>query len=207
MVDEESEMDLRHASALLEGGETLRERLEPDPRILCGSWGLAWLVGYGALWISARAEGDATPSNGAFVVFVALLIAATVMTAVHTARRASGLRGASATTGAMYGWSWAATFSAVGLVVGSPSRFDLPREVYAAIANVIPPLLVGALYMAGAATYRNWSWFFLGAWIVVVAAFATMLAMPITYLAMAVAGGLVMLAVAGFAQLKRSQSW
>ena len=55
--------------------------------------------------------------------------------------------------------------------------------------------------MAGAATYRETSWFVLGAWISAVGAVATVIDMPTAYLVMALAGGGVMLGVAALAQI------
>ncbi len=201
MSQDDSPMNLEQAAHLLEGGGAVRLRLEPDRRILFGAWGIAWLVGYGALWWTAQATSDQTPTALAFALFAFLLVAASVVTAVHTSRRAAGVRGASAKTGEMYGWSWAVTFLAVSVVLGSLSRFDIPPQQFAVIANVIPALLVGALYMAGAATYRETSWFVLGAWISAVGAVATVIDMPTAYLVMALAGGGVMLGVAAWAQI------
>lgn len=50
----------------------VRDAVEPDPRILFGAWGGAWLVGYLALYASARPAPPHTPAGWSFVIFFAL---------------------------------------------------------------------------------------------------------------------------------------
>src|SRR5687768_11411532 len=37
--------------------EAARDATEPDGRVLFGAWGLAWLIGYLAMWSTARDTG------------------------------------------------------------------------------------------------------------------------------------------------------
>lgn len=196
-------LDLEQARLILGGASSVRDRLTPDPRVLYGVWGIAWLVGYLALWRTADPTGANPPAAWAFITFYALLALAVVVTIVHVTRRSRGLKGESATGGMMYGWSWAVAFTVVGLILGALGSLDLDPEVMGLVSNALPCLVVGTLYMAGGAMVRDWPWFILGAWIAVVAGVATVVGMPHTYLVMATAGGGGMLIGALGAHLAR----
>lgn len=188
------DFDATQARRLLDDAERVGERLGPDARILYGAWGLAWLAGYGTLWFTSRNGG--APPTWAFVVFAACLAAAGVVTAIHIARRTGGVRGASATTGTMYGLTWPVAFLATGIMLGALSRAGLTGEQMALVSNGFAVLVVGALYMAGGAMYRDRAWFVLGAWITLVVAVGTLLGVPALFLVMSLAGGGVMLVAA-----------
>lgn len=188
------DFDATEARRLLDDAEQVGKRLGPDARILYGAWGLAWLLGYGVLWLTSR-DGGAPPA-WAFIVFTALLGAAGVVTAVHIARRSGGVRGASATTGTMYGLAWPVAFLATGVMLAALSQAGLSGANMALVSNGFSVLVVGALYMAGAAMHRDWAWFVLGAWITLVAAVGPVLGVPALFLVMSLAGGGVMLVAA-----------
>ncbi|PWD50976.1 hypothetical protein C8046_10245 [Serinibacter arcticus] len=194
MTDSQSsELDLETARRILGEASSIGVRLAPDSRLLYGVWGLAWLIGYLALWTTATATTTATtpglPTPWAFALFYGLLAVAVVVTIVHVLRRSRGLRGDSATSGAMYGWAWAVSFTVVGVVIGAIGATDAAPSTMGLISNALPCIVVGVLYMAGGAMYRDWPWFVLGAWIAVVAGVASAVGMPRTYLVMAIAGG------------------
>ena len=100
-------LDLEQARLILGGAPEVRDRLATDPRVLMGVWGVAWLVGYLALWFTSRptstasaaASEFAAPAVWAFIVFYGLLVLAVVVTIIHVTRRGPGLKGASATSG------------------------------------------------------------------------------------------------------------
>lgn len=198
-----NDFDATQARRLLADAERIGERLGPDSRILYGAWGLAWLLGYGTLWFTSRAGG--APPTWAFVVFGAALGVAGVVTAVHIAQRTGGVRGASAVTGTMYGLTWPIAFAATGIMLGVLSQAGLTGEQMALVSNGFTVLVVGALYMAGGAMYRDRAWFALGVWITLVVAVGTLLGVPALFLVMSLAGGGVMLVVAivRHAQMRR----
>ena len=191
-------LDLEQARLILGGAPEVRDRLATDPRVLMGVWGVAWLVGYLALWFTSRptstasaaASEFAAPAVWAFIVFYGLLVLAVVVTIIHVTRRGRGLKGASATSGTMYGLIWPIAFTVVGMILGALGASELldPRAM-ALVANALPCVVVGTLYMAGGAMERDWAWFILGAWIAVIAGIGTMVGVPHTYLVMARAGG------------------
>ena len=190
----DNDFDAVQARRLLDDAARVGERLGPDPRILYGAWGLSWLLGYGTLWLTSRDGG--APPTWAFITFAATLAVAGVVTAVHIARRSGGLRGASAATGTMYGLAWPIAFMATGIMLGALSQAGLTGEQMALVSNGFTVLVVGALYMAGAAMYRDRAWFVLGVWITLVVAVGTVLGVPHLFLVMSLAGGGVMLVAA-----------
>ncbi|UKJ63349.1 hypothetical protein H1Q78_17055 [Cellulosimicrobium cellulans] len=196
-----------------------RDATEPDTRLLCLAWGVAWLVGYLCLWVSAVRVADgadvvrlrsgagqvvgAQPEPWAFWVFFSLIASATVFTIVHSVTRTAGTRGVSARTGAMYGWSWMLGFVCYGFVLGGLARAGASTEVMALASNAFACIVVGLLYLGGAVAFDSRGLFVLGVWILVTAAAATFAGLPFTYLVMALAGGGGFLVMAGVEHVLR----
>jgi hypothetical protein len=184
--------------------ELARDATEPDGRLLFGAWGLAWLVGYLAMWTSARDTGQA--GGWAGWVFAGCVIGAVVFTIVHSVARTAGTRGASARVGAMYGWAWFLGFTAYGVLVGALGDAGASYEVMAVAANGFACLVVGLMYIAGGMLFDEARMYVLGAWMLVTAVVAAFAGMPHTYLVMALAGGggfLVMVAVEQWFRARR----
>lgn len=165
-----------------------RTALEPDGRLLCLLWGVAWLVGYLVLWSSARGSGG-IPSGLAFTVFGVLLATAVVVTIVHSARRTVGTRGSSRRAGTLWGSTWFIAFAAYPFVIGGLGRAGASDDVIGLVANALACMIVGIMYLTGAACFADTSLYVLGAWIVLTGGIATVVGMPTTYLVMALLGG------------------
>ncbi|MEN5074682.1 hypothetical protein ABE437_12750 [Isoptericola cucumis] len=168
--------------------ERARSGLEPDGRLLCLLWGVAWLVGYLVLWSGARGS-EGIPSAPAFVVFGVLLATAVVVTIVHSVRRTAGTRGASRLAGSLWGSAWFVAFVAYPFIIGGLGRAGASDEVIGLVANALACMIVGIMYLTGAACFADVSLYVLGAWIVLTGAVATVVGMPTTYLVMAFLGG------------------
>jgi hypothetical protein len=181
-----------------------RAALEPDGRAIYGAWGVAWLVGYLVLWWSA--QGREQPEPWAYWVYAAALAAAVVVTMVTSISRAAGTRGVSARAGAMYGWSWLLGFLTFSAFLGGLARAGADGEVMGLASNGGACLVVGLLYLGGSVAFGDRNLFVLGAWILLVAAAATLAGLPLAYLVMAFAGGggfLVMAVVEHLRLLRR----
>lgn len=182
--------------------ERARSATEPDGRLLYLAWGVAWLVGYLCLWTSSRDQGSGEqPEAWAFAVFGGAIIAAVAFTIVHSVSRRAGTRGVSARTGALYGWSWMLGFVTLGLVLGGLARAGASDEVMSLASNAFACVVVGLLYLGGAAAFQDTRLFVLGVWILLVAAVATFAGLPLTYLVMALLGGGGFLVMAGLEHL------
>ncbi|MBD5785740.1 hypothetical protein IF650_06060 [Cellulosimicrobium terreum] len=183
--------------------ERARAATEPDGRLLYLTWGLAWGIGYLCLYLSADATGQ--PAPWAFWVFAGALVAAVVLTIVHTVTRTAGTRGVSARTGAMYGWSWMLGFLTFGIVIGGLGRAGASDEVMALASNAFACVVVGLLYLGGSAAFQDTRLFVLGVWILLVAAVATFAGLPLTYLVMATLGGGGFLVMGAIEQVRRAR--
>ncbi|NKX56156.1 hypothetical protein [Arthrobacter mobilis] len=194
--------------ALIRGQQQrAREATEPSGGLLFGVWGLAWLAGYLVLFLGWMPAAG-TPAGWAFFVFAGLLAAAMVFTGIHIGRRSAGVRGDSAVTGTLYGWSWAVSFAAVFLILTGVARAGATVEVMSVLANSLCCLVVAALYMAGGVIWREWRMFALGAWIALISGAAAMAGAPAGYLVMAVAGGggMLLAAAADLVNRRRERS-
>lgn len=180
-----------------------RDATEPDGRVMFGAWGVAWLVGYLAMWTAARETG--LPTAWAGWVLAGCILGAVALTVVHSATRTAGLRGASSRTGAMYGWTWFLGFLAYSTVLGAIGDAGASLEVQATAANGFACIIVGLMYIAGGLLFRETRMYAAGAWMLVTAAVAAFAGMPHTYLVMALAGGGGFLAMVVVEQVVRAR--
>jgi len=202
---DDAPLDLAASAALI---ETQRARVaaatDLDARLLFGVWGAAWLVGFAALYaVALDPPLLGWPAWSAGALFAALLVAAMVVTAVHIASRSKGVRGVSSRAGAMYGWGWGLSFGGVAALGSALARAGASAEVMQLVMTVVPALLVGALYMVGAAMSGSRTQFALGAWIAAVTIVAATVGAPGILAVMSVAGGGGMLVGAVLEQLRR----
>ncbi|SDB90135.1 hypothetical protein SAMN05216410_0805 [Sanguibacter gelidistatuariae] len=169
-----------------------------DGRVLFGLWGVAWLLGYLGLYLTANGslpggratpEGVLTPAPLAFTVFALLIAGAMAATIVYSIRAGAGVQGVSSRTGAMYGWSWCIGFVGMSVILGGLVNAGASDEVIILAANALACLVVGIMYMAGGALWQDTRQYILGIWIIAVAAIALYVGLPNTYLVMAVLGG------------------
>jgi len=177
--------------ALIDGQRAkVDAELEVAPSRLYAAWGVAWLVGFAGLYVTAGADPLLNVSRGAaFAVFFLLLIAAMAFTAGHVARATRGLRGVSATTGAMYFWSWALSFAALPLIISSVERLGAPPAAVDLLWTTVPGLLVGVHYMMAGAMWQDRHGFGLGAWVLISTCLGALAGLPGAYLVMSLAGG------------------
>lgn len=190
--------------ALLEAQRTQASAaMEPDPRVIYGAWGLAWLVGFAAMYLAQVPSAPLDLGVGpAFVVFFACLAAAMVVTGVHLARRFAGVRGVSSRIGAMLGWSWFLGFAALNLIMAGAARAGAPPPVMDLLWAAVSGLVVGLLYLVTGALWQDRVQYGLGVWIVVVSGAGALAGAPEVHLVMSLAGGGGFLLAAAFFALR-----
>lgn len=181
-------------------------RTDVDPRVLFGVWGVAWLLGFGVLWVTA-AWPDALPFDYgvALAAFLGLLVAAVVVTGVHIGRRTAGIRGTSARQGAMYGWSWTVGYAGITALAFALGRAGASSEVITTVMTITSTLVVAVLFMAGGAMWDDRTQLGLGATVGVVTIVAAAVGLPHMLGVMALAGGGGMLVVAGVEVVRRQR--
>ena len=205
-IDEEATLSPEASLALLtEQQETARRRLDVDPVAFLVPWGLAWLGGYGLLFLRHGPDDRVVvemPSWLPVAVLYTLLVAAGILSSVAGHRATRGVAGASMERGVMYMWSWFVAFAGFG-VLGPRFEPFLPDAEFGLLMGSLPVFITGILYMSGGAVWRDRSQFAFGVWLSVVNA-AGVLAGPGWHsLLVSVLGGGGMLAGALCLRLRR----
>lgn len=194
-------------AVLLAMVERERERtiraIEPDARLIYGLWGSAWLIGFLLMWL-ARREDPSLDGTVAGIAYAGLMIAAIVVTIVHTMRRTAGVRGVSSRVGAMHGWSWFLGFAALTAVMNTAMRAGASDELIGILWPALSGLVVGLLYLAGGALWQDRFQYGLGLWILVSSSVGALAGYPGVYLVMAVCGGGGFLLATAFFTVRRT---
>jgi hypothetical protein len=183
-------LDPRAALALYTADKAeARTRSARLGRITYIAWGLAWIVGYGALYVSARQTG-ARPAAWAFAVLAVVLACAITISTVVGVRSNTQIVGPSAKSGAFFGWSFAIAFvGGMQMAALIASRYGLSPEAADVLYNCLPALLVGTLYMSSAAVWKSTPMFVTGVIFVVMAVAGSLAGVPDGYLVMSLLGG------------------
>lgn len=189
-MDDTTVNDPKTMLGLLEGEQArTAQALDPDPRLIYGVWGAAWLVGFLLMWSAARGEPLDLGLGVAGAFFGACMVGAVATTIVHIGRRTAGVRGVSSRVGAMYGWAWFLAFVCLTVVMNGVYRLDVPDEVLGVLWSALSGLVVGTLYLAGGALWQDKLQYGLGLWILVASAAGALAGYPGVYLTMALCGG------------------
>lgn len=155
------------------------------------SWGIAWLLGFGALWLIDGYAGFSLPIVVAAPIFIVLLAGAGVLSTVFGIRSSRGLRSGkdAAFVGMVYGQSWwvgsLAIFALGQALVRSGMNEDILRIFYPS-AYIF---FAGLMYVMAAAIWRAVPMLILGGWSILVSVLAPFLGYPDQYLVYALAGG------------------
>jgi hypothetical protein len=90
--------------------------------------------------------------------------------------------------------------------MGQLGAADLPDEVFRLVSTLLPPLLVGVIYMAAAASEGDPLLFRTGLWLAIAAGAAALADSPAHLLVMAVlgGGGLLVAAAVAFMSARRA---
>ncbi len=179
--------------------------LDINPVVLYATWGVTWVLGFTAFALVA-ADVVAAPWWVGAVVFFGLLLAAMVVTGVHIGRATRGVRGVSAEVGAMYGWSWALGFAALTAINSGLINMGLTDQQIAVLWPASSLLIVGVLYLAGGALWRDRLQFGLGVWVLITDAASVFAGVPANYVVLAVAGGGGFLVAAAWFAVRRRHS-
>ncbi|WP_419819412.1 hypothetical protein [Glaciibacter flavus] len=172
------------------------------------TWGIAWLLGFGALWlIDGARPGFALPLGAAIAVFCVLLAVAIAVSTVLGIRSSHGIRStrAAAFTGAVYGCTWWVGCLGIAALGGGLVSAGMSP----AVANLFYPsayvMFSGVMFIVAGAIWQAVPSVVLGGWTVLIAAVAPYFGYPTHYLFLAIAGGVGFLAL-GAASLAHLRS-
>jgi len=156
------------------------------------SWGVAWLIGFGALWlIDGPGDAFSLPIWIAAAVFIALLVGAGVLSTVFGIRSSRGLRTGkdAAFVGLVYGQAWwvgsLAIFALGQALVFNGMDVDILRIFYPS-AYIF---FAGLMYVMAAAIWKAIPMLILGGWSILVSVLAPFAGYPTQHLVYALAGG------------------
>ncbi|WP_406074296.1 transporter [Micromonospora sp. NBC_01638] len=145
-------------------------RFDPDARLLYWPWGVAWLVGFGLLFLRfspGERELLRLPGWLPLTVLFTLLLAAAAVQAVVSARAHGQVTGDSARRGRWYGCAWGLGSVSIYAGLGRITE-HLPHDLAVLLWSATAVGLTGALHMAGGAIWLDRDLFRLGVWISVI---------------------------------------
>jgi hypothetical protein len=141
-----------------------------NPLLYYLPWGLAWLIGFGLLFLRYGPGGrvfvdlpDWLPLASLFVLMALAMLSTVLVSAV----RGRGVEGRSSWQGSAYGFAWFFSFAGVGTTMNHFARL-LPEEERGLLWACASVGLVGAMYMCGAAIWLSRDMFIFGAWLTVI---------------------------------------
>jgi hypothetical protein len=203
-LDEDSPLSAEESLALIERQQReVHRRLGVRVALFYGPWGAAYLLGFGAIFLTyPTAVGIRLPAAAAAAITAVLFASAVVITAVTGARAGRGLRGPSQAAGAMYGWSWTLGFCALGVVNSGVTRLGLPDDAVTLLWSGSSLLLVGVLYLGGGALFQDRFQYGLGVWMLVSGACSVFAGVPGNFAVVSLAGGGGLLLAAGYFALR-----
>jgi len=155
-------------------------------------WGLAWGLGFLALWLIDGAKpGFSLPLPVAAVIFAVLLAGAIATSIVLGVRSGKGVRASrtSAYQGTVYGITWSVAMVALWLFAMGLQANGMSGELTAIFYPSAYVLMTGVLFFVSAALYQAKPMVFIGGWIVLIAVIAPFFGYPNHYLFLAIAGG------------------
>jgi hypothetical protein len=196
-VVEDQGMSVQDAAAIMQDARArARKELVISAPVVYAAWGLVWLIGYGAMWLSVRGQHPYRAPAGVSIaaVFVLAAFAAAAVLVVAN-RAAAGIGGQSARHRRIVLVTWATGYLTLIVVQAAMSGHVSTRALaFAGFAG--PLLLAGLVYILASILGRDRLAFALGAWLVLVGASCAWLAPAAILATCALAGGGAFLLIA-----------
>lgn len=206
---ETAAMDAQGAAVIMQqAGERAGSELRIRRPVLFVTWGLAVLIGYGAMWLSVRDQHPFLGPTWPTLLLAPLLLAiAAVITAQVVDRAASGVGGRSEVQRGIFVLALVGGFAALEIEKSAMVHAGASKPVAAMLGAAAPLLAAGLVFVATSAPVGrlNWPRLALGTWLLAAAA-GGIWGGPVTALAVcALAGGGGVLAMAAIEpRLRRS---
>ena len=181
--------------------------LHIDPALILAAWGLAWLLGFGVIYLVVNGWPGAFKMPWLGGVIAGLLFAvAAVFTFGAQVRRGRGVRGPSQRTAAMYGWSWLLAVVGVLALDLALEHQGLPSDLAPLLWTGSSLLAVGLLYIAGGMLWDDRLQYGLGAWVLVTGAASVTAGVSGNFAVLSLAGGGGFLIAAAAFRVRGSRS-
>jgi hypothetical protein len=178
----------------------------PDPRLMYWPWGIAWLIGFGLLFLRYGPDDRVyvnLPEWLPLTTLMLLFIAAGLITGFAGSRAVRRTSGPTSRAGLLYGVSWSIAFFGFSVLYSRLAN-DLPSAEAGLLWAGGMVALTGALHMAGSAIWQDPSLFVLGAWtsLVNVAGIAAGPGWHSVIVAIAGGGGMLVAGALGWRRLR-----
>ena len=180
-----------------------REQLEMPRRIarqipwILLAWGIAWVVGFGMLWLIDGAKPVfSVPLVVSAIVFVAVQGAAVAVSAIIGSRAQRGFRSspAAAFTGTVYGITASAAFISMYIFAAGLAANGMDPALQSIYFPTAMGIVVAIMYLIAGAIWHAIPSIVMGAGILIVSLIAPFFGYPNHYLFFAIAGGAVFFA-------------
>ena len=187
---EDQDMSVQEAAAVVRDARArARRELVISAPLVYAAWGLVWLIGYGAMWLSVRGQHPYSGPSGVSVAAVFVLAGfAIAAVLVIASKAAAGIDGQSVRHRRIIGSTWATGYLIL-LIVQAAISGSVSTRTLAFVSFAGPVLLAGLTYILASALGRNRPAFALGAWLVIVGASCAWLAPAAILVTCALAGG------------------
>jgi hypothetical protein len=189
-VLEDQDMSVQEAAAVVQDARArARKELVISAPLVYAAWGLVWLIGYGAMWLSVRGQHPYTGPSGVSIAAVFVLAGfAAAAVLVIASKAIAGIDGQSVRYRRIILTTWATGYLIL-LIVQAEISGSVSTRALAFVGFAGPLLLAGLTYILASALGRNWPVFALGGWLVLAAAACAWLALGTMVAACALAGG------------------
>ena len=187
---EDQDMSVQEAAAVVQDARVrARRELVISAPLVYAAWGLVWLLGYGAMWLSVRGQHPYTGPSGVSIAVVFVLAGfAVAAVLVIISKAAAGIDGQSVRYRRIILATYATGYLTL-LIVQAAISGSVSTRTYVFVAFAGPLLLAGLTYILASALGRNRPAFALGAWLVIVGANCAWQAPATTLAICALAGG------------------
>ena len=186
-------MDAQGAAVIMQQArEQAASELRVRRPLLFVTWGLALLIGYGAMWLSVRGQHPFHgPAWQTLLLSFLLLLIALVVTAQIVDWAASGIGGRSQVQRGIFALAVAAGYAALLIEKTAMASAGASRPVQAVLGATAPMLAAGLVFVATSAVAArlNWARLALGLWLLAVAAGGAWGGPVTTFAVCALAGG------------------
>jgi hypothetical protein len=170
---DEADMDARDAAAIMrDAGDRARRELRVNSPAIYASAGVAWLLGYGGMWLSVRGQRPYQgPTPAAAFIQVILVGLAAAITASIIGRATSGVGGISAVQRRVAVLALVAGIAAALVLEAAIDHAGASRSIVFGVFQAAAPVLVtGVVYVVTSASRLNWPVLGLGLWLIAAAA-------------------------------------
>lgn len=194
---EDQDMSVQEAAAVVQDARArARKELVISTPLVYMAWGLVWLIGYGAMWLSVRGQHPYTGPSGVSIAAVFVLAGSAIAAVlVIASKAAAGIDGQSVRQRRIIGSTWAIGYLIL-LITAPAVSSSVSARTLALISFAGPVVLAGLTYILAAALGRYRPALALGAWLVIVGTSCAWLAPAAILAACALAGGGALLLMA-----------